>query len=52
MKNLLQKTERVVERLLDHAETTIATLDPDSVAQSVIDSFGNSPEVSASAPDR
>jgi len=51
MKNLLQKTERVVERLLDHAETTIAGIDPNSVAQSAIDSFGNSRGPSASAPD-
>lgn len=51
MKNLLQKTERVVDRLLDHAETTIAGIDPDSVAQSAIDSFGSSREPSASAPD-
>ena len=51
MKNLLQKTERVVDRLLDHAEATIDQLDPDSVAQSAIDSFGNSREPSESAPD-
>ena len=48
MKNLLEKTETVVERLLDHAETTIAELDPESVAQTAIASFGNS---SASTPD-
>ena len=52
MKNLLQKTERVVDRLLDHAETTIAGIDPDSVAQSAIASFGSSREPSASAQAR
>jgi len=51
MKNLLQKTERVVDRLLDHAQTTIAGIDPDSLAQSAIASFGNSREPSESAPD-
>ncbi len=51
MKDLLKKTETVVERLLDHAETTIAELDPESVAQTAIASFGNSPESSASTPD-
>ena len=51
MKELLKKTETVVERLLDHAETTIADLDPESVAQTAIASFGNSPESSASTPD-
>ena len=51
MKELLKKTETVVERLLDHAETTIAELDPESVAQTAIASFGNSPESSASTPD-
>ncbi|MEO2018052.1 MAG: hypothetical protein ABGZ53_27180 [Fuerstiella sp.] len=51
MKDLLKKTETVVERLLDHAETTIAELDPESVAQTAIASFGNSPECSASTPD-
>jgi hypothetical protein len=51
MKELLKKTETVVDRLLDHAETTIAELDPESVAQTAIASFGNSPESSASTPD-
>ena len=51
MKELLKKTETVVERLLDHAETTIADLDPESVAQTAIASFGNLPESSASTPD-
>ena len=51
MKELLKKTETVVERLLDHAETTIAELDPESVAQTAIASFGNSPESSVSTPD-
>ena len=51
MKDLLEKTESVVERLLDHAETTIAELDPESVAQTAIASFGNSPALSASTPD-
>lgn len=51
MKDLLKKTETVVDRLLDHAETTIAELDPESVAQTAIASFGNSPESSASTPD-
>lgn len=51
MKELLKKTETVVERLLDHAETTIDELDPESVAQTAIASFGNSPESSASTPD-
>ena len=51
MKELLKKTETVVDRLLDHAETTIADLDPESVAQTAIASFGNSPESSASTPD-
>ena len=51
MKELLRKTNTVVERLLDHAETTIAELDPESVAQTAIASFGNSPESSASTPD-
>lgn len=51
MKELLKKTETVVERLLDHAETTIAELDPESVAQAAIASFGNSPESLASTPD-
>ena len=50
MKALLKKTETVVERLLDHAETTIAGLDPDSVAQSAIASCGNSPASSVSTP--
>ena len=50
LKNLLQKTERVVDRLLDHAETTIEQLDPDSVAQSAIASFGNSREPSEFTP--
>jgi hypothetical protein len=52
MKNLLQKTERVVELLLDHAETTIAGIDPDSAAQSAIDSFGSSREPLVSTPAR
>ena len=52
MKGLLRKTETVVERLLDHAETTIARIDPESVAQSVMASCGNSRESSASTPDR
>jgi len=51
MKDLLEKTESVVERLLDHAETTIADLDPESVAETAIAFFGNSPESSASTPD-
>jgi len=51
MKELLKKTETVVERLLDHAETTIEELDPESVAQTAIASFGNSPESSVSIPD-
>ena len=51
MKNLLRKTERVVERLLDHAETTIAGIDPDSLARSAIASSGYSPASSASPPD-
>jgi len=51
MKELLKKTETVVERLLDHAETTIADLDPESVAETAIASFGNSPDSSASIPD-
>ena len=51
MKDLLEKTETVVERLLDHAETTIAELDPESVAETAIASFGNSPASSASTPD-
>ena len=50
MKQLLSKTETVVDRLLDHAETSIAGLDPESVAASAIASFGNSPDSSASTP--
>ena len=52
MKNLLRKTETVVERLLNHAETTIAGIDPDSLAETVIASSGNSPASSASTPGR
>jgi hypothetical protein len=52
MKRLLQTTETVVERLLDHAETTIAGLDPDSLAQTAIASLGSSPAASASTPAR
>ena len=52
MKELLSKTDKVVERLLDHAEVTIAGLDPASAAQTVIASFGSSPESSGSTPGR
>lgn len=50
MKNLLKKTEAVVERLLDHAEKSIAGLDPESVVRSATASFGNLPESSGSTP--
>lgn len=51
MKDLVAKTNTVVDRLLDHAETTLREFDPESVAQTAIASFGNSPESSASSPD-
>ncbi len=50
MKELVAKTGQVVDRLLDHAETTLKEFDPESVAQSAIASFGNSPDSSASTP--
>ena len=50
MKELVTKTGQVVDRLLDHAETTLKEFDPESVAQSAIASFGNSPDSSASTP--
>lgn len=51
MKGLLAKTQQVADRLLDHVELTIQQLDPDSVAQTAIASFGSSPDGSASTPD-
>lgn len=50
MKELVAKTGQVVDRLLDHAETTLKEFDPESAAQSAIASFGNSPDSSASTP--
>lgn len=50
LKELLQKTQRMVDQLLTHAETTVAALDPASAAASVIASFGSSPAASASTP--
>ncbi|MEO2031483.1 MAG: hypothetical protein ABGZ35_05310 [Planctomycetaceae bacterium] len=51
MKDLLAKTNTVVDRLLDHAETTLKEFDPASVAETAIASFGNSPASSAATPD-
>jgi len=51
MKDLLEKTNTVVDRLLEHAETTLRDFDPDSVAQTAIASFGNSRDSSESIPD-
>ena len=50
MKDLVAKTNTVVDRLLDHAETTLKEFDPESVAESAIASFGHSRESSASNP--
>lgn len=50
LKELLQKTQRVVDQLLTHAETTVQTLDPASAAASAIASFTNSPGSSVSTP--
>ena len=51
MKELVTKTSQVVDRLLDHAETTLREFDPESVAQSAIASFGSSQGSSGSIPD-
>ena len=50
MQGLLRKTNQVVERLLDHAESTIAGIEPDAVAQSASASCGSLPARSASIP--
>ena len=51
MKDPVAKTHTVIDRLLDHAETTLQEFDPESVAQTAIASFGNSRASSASIPD-
>ena len=51
MKELVTKTSQVVDRLLDHAETTLREFDSESVAQSAIASFGSSQGSSGSIPD-
>ena len=40
---MIGKTSQVVDRLLDHAEAQIETVDPDAVAKKLIASSGNSP---------
>jgi hypothetical protein len=48
---VLAAGRKVRDRLLDHAETVIETLDPETAASALIASFGNSPGSSASTPD-
>ena len=45
-RDLVSKTNKVVDRLLDHAQTTLDGLDPESVAKSAIDSSGSFQESS------
>lgn len=47
---VLAAGRKVRDRLLDHAETVIETLDPETEASKLIASFGNSPASSASTP--
>jgi len=51
LRKVIDATKKVREKLLDHAETVLATLDPDREAKGLIASFGNSREFSASTPD-
>jgi len=47
---VLAAGRKVRDRLLGHAETVIETLDPETAANALIASFGNSPGSSASTP--
>lgn len=48
---VLAAGRKVRDKLLVHAETVIETLDPETVANKLIASFGNSPGSSGSTPD-
>ncbi len=52
LKKVLAAGRTVRDKLLDHAESVIATLDPEAEASRLIASYGNSPASSASTPDR
>lgn len=51
LRKVLDATKKVREKLLDHAETVLATLDLDREAKGLIASFGNSRGSSGSTPD-
>jgi hypothetical protein len=50
LKKVLAAGRKMRDRLLDHAETMIAGIDPDAEAQKLIASFGSSPGSSGSTP--
>lgn len=47
---LIQKMRALTDRILEHAEQSMAAIDPESAAQSAIASFGKSPGRSVSTP--
>jgi len=51
MQELIRKTNKVADRLLEKAESAIHQLDPASVVETLTASSANSPESSASIPD-
>jgi hypothetical protein len=50
LKKVLAAGRKMRDRLLDHAETMIAGIDPDAEARKLIASFGSSPGSSGSTP--
>ena len=50
LRKVLAAGRKVRDRLLDHAETLVGTLDPEAEAERLIASVGNSPAASGSTP--